>query len=108
MATQPLSVIADAFEAFAIIGGPLSGKGQTRPIHVFAKAAAECVRLAMNCVPHKGYFYVRHTDGLTGAVMLSFYVVKKAKPVLRFHEHQHRMVADLYAEHLFDLDGSDL
>jgi hypothetical protein len=99
------AVIADTFEAFAIVSGPLTGKGATVPLAA-AETREDCLRLSP--LVHKQYFFIRHTCALTGAVMLSFYVVKKAKPVMRFHEHQHRMVADLYAEHLFDLSGEAL
>lgn len=101
-AIRPLA-IADTFEAFAIVSGPISGKGATIPLAT-ADTREDCLRLSP--LVHKQHFFIRHTCGLTGAVMLSFYVVKKAKPVMRFHDHQHRMVADLYAEWLFDLDGS--
>jgi hypothetical protein len=98
--------IADTFEAVMIASVGFGCKGKTYPIGNAEDSLERCLEMAP--LVHKQHFFVRHTNALTGEVMLSFYVVKKAKPVLRFHEHRHRMVADLYAEHLFDLNGSAL
>jgi hypothetical protein len=57
------------------------------------------------CAIHKARFFVRVTNHLTGAVLLKFYQVRKGKPVRRYADYQTRVVADCYAEHLFDLDG---
>jgi hypothetical protein len=108
MATQPLSVIADTFEAFAIISVPAAISGQTRPLDT-ADTLAECLSLATDRVAHKGHFMIRHTDALTGKVMLSFYVIKrKSNGERRWRYAESRVVHDLYAEHLFDLDGGAL
>lgn len=104
-AIRPVA-IADTFESFAIVGGTLN-RGQTRLLDS-SDTLDGCLALTAGRVAHKGHFMVRHTSALTGAVMLSFYVVKKAKPVLRFYDHQQRMVADTYPEKLFDLDGGSL
>lgn len=108
MATRPQILPRETFETFAISESALSGAGSTRLLDSHDDLA-EAIEYAAMRVSHKAKFMVRQTDTRTGAVMLKFYVVKqKARAAHRYHEYQTRAVRDLYAEHLFDLDGGAL
>jgi hypothetical protein len=97
------AILADQYEAFVI-----GDKGQTYPLNS-ADTLDECKGLSAARVPHKGRFFIRHTDALTGKVMLSFYAIKQAsKGVRRWQYAESKVVHDLYAEHLFDLAGDGL
>lgn len=107
MATRPQTLARETFEMFAI------SESATRPGALLplddAEDLASAIEHAALRTPHKGKFMVRHTNALTGAVMLRFYAVKKkSTPAYRYHEYRTRAVHDQYAEHLFDLDGGAL
>lgn len=101
-AIRPAPMARETFEAFVLTSGPLAGIGSARPLGD-ADSLEAAVALASAHTAHKAYFAIRQTDTFTGAALLKFYVIRKAKPVRRYHDFQTKLVADSYAEHLFDL-----
>jgi len=96
-------VLADRYEAFVI-----GDKGRTYPLDS-SGTLADCLARSSVRVPHKGQFFIRHTDALTGKVMFSFYAIKQtSKGVRRWQYAESKKVHDLYAEWLFDLAGDGL
>ncbi len=103
-ATRPQTFARETFETFAISESTLN-PGALLPLDD-AEDLASAVEAAALRVPHKGKFMVRHTNVLTGAVVLRFYAVKrKSVPDYRYHDFQTRAVRDTYADPLFDVDG---
>lgn len=99
-AARAVPFATETFETFMIA----ETGGRTHDLGQFDTLDAAIER----CAVHKARFFVRVTNALTGAVLLKFYQVKKGKPVRRYAEYQTRVVADCYAEHLFDVDGGAL
>lgn len=101
-AIRPEIMARESFETFAI-----GTDGRAHPLDDHDDLQDAIGRATLR-TPHKGTFEVRHTNHRTGVVLRRFYRVRLKAPVRRLHEHVSRMVADPFAEHLFDLAGDVL